>query len=389
MTRVLIGWELGANRGHITAIRPIAQALLDRGCEVHLALQQIDASGLDPDPRIRLWQAPVWPRLFVNRPATFAAFPASMGDILGRLGLDTPGSLASLVRGWDALFSAIKPDLVISEFAPALLCAARGRAVTARMGNGFTTPPADLAGYPSLSGESTQFREDELLDIADADLRSAGRSPLASLPGIDQADHDLVRSFAEFDVYADTRKGGRVKLATPEGLTGNGPQGPEIFCYLPPQMRADIPLWQVLAASRRPVRIHMREASAAHRARFQELGFTFEPQPVPFTSIAARSAVAVSHGGHGFVTASALAGLPQIVIGFDLEKFVIGKSLTTQGIGAYANLFTLDAASLGGALGAALTDTALADRCRDFAATLASRVVPSGEERIAEIVDAL
>ena len=62
MARVLIGWELGTNRGHVDAVLRIARHLLSNGHDVHLALQQIDGAPLDADPRLHIWQAPIWPR---------------------------------------------------------------------------------------------------------------------------------------------------------------------------------------------------------------------------------------------------------------------------------------------------------------------------------------
>ncbi len=389
MARVLIGWELGAARGHISAINPVVQNLLARGHTVHLALQQIDAAGIDADKRIELWQAPAWPRLFMTRSRGFSAHAATMGDILGRLGLDTPGTLAALIAGWESILSAVKPQLVVAEFAPALLCAARGRLATARMGTGFATPPAHLDRYPLLAGSSTQFPEDELLDIADADLRSLRRPALSALPALGGADHDLVRSFSEFDAYAADRLSGYVRPNAPADLLSKNVGGDEIFCYFPDQMSADLPIWQGLAGSGKPVRIHMRETTPEHHAVFQRMGFRFEPRPVPFATIASRSRLTVSHGGHGFVTASMLSGLPQVITGYDLEKFAIGKAVVANGLGAYANLFTLKAEELGEAISTMHADDARAAYCRDLAQNLAMRPLPTIEQRLDEIVDAL
>lgn len=389
MACILIGWELGAGTGHISAITPVIETLLGDGHEVHLAIQQIEAGGLNLDPRVKLWQSPVWPRLLGTRSRTFDAPPATMGDILGRLGLDIPGALAALIAGWDSILSAVRPELAIAEFAPALLSAARGRIATVRMGTGFAAPPAHLDRYPLLAGDRTQYSEERLLDIADADLRSTGREALTSLPALAAAGHDLVCSFAEFDAYAADRVEGYVQPGTPPSQGSENSDGQEVFCYFPTQFGANLPVWEGLAASNKPIRVHMPEASVEHVSTFRRLGFAFEPYPISFETIASRSRLVVSHGGHGFVTASALNGLPQQVIGYDLEKFVIGEAVAANGLGGYTNLFTLNPRDLGQSLADMHADERLADHCKGVARELAARSAPALDQRIAEIVDAL
>ena len=136
MARILFGWELGANRGHIERLLPMARRLLDSGHEVALALQQIDCAGLDRDPRITLWQAPVWPRLLINNLQDGSRRVATMGDILAQLGLDRPGCLAAMISSWDAIFAAFRPDVIVADYAPALLAARR---------ISLTTSPISLA----------------------------------------------------------------------------------------------------------------------------------------------------------------------------------------------------------------------------------------------------
>ena len=192
VARILIGWELGAYRGHIVRMRLIAARLLSEGHSVAMALQQIDALGVDPDPRIQIWQAPVWPRLLVNAAQDLSRPVATMGDILARLGLDRPGCLAALVSGWDAIFAGFQPDVVIADYAPALLTAARGRIPSIQAGDVFACPPHDASCFPDLAGHAPAYDEATLLDIADADLASVGRGALSSLPALFAADKVLI-----------------------------------------------------------------------------------------------------------------------------------------------------------------------------------------------------
>lgn len=367
MARVLLGWELGANRGHINVMHIIARRLMADGHEVQFALQQIDAVGPDHDPRIGLWQAPVWPRLLVGQSRRNATPSGSMGDILGRVGLDRPGALAAMIRGWDAILSAASPDLVVADFAPALLTAAQGRLATVATGTGFACPASRLSSFPLIDDGPPALDEGELLDIADADLRAVGRDPLASLPALFAADHEAVASFALLDPYRDTRNGRHCAptIDTPPTAIAN-PAADEIFVYFYHLAPADAALWQGLAMSGRKVRIHFHEPTPAHLTIFRKLGLAFEHRPLPFDRIAARSRLALSHGGQGFVSSCLLAGLPQIVAWYDLEKKLTGRAVAAAGLGREFNFHRAQPSDVAQIIDAVWHDTSA--RARSMAA---------------------
>ncbi len=388
MARVLIGWELGANRGHVNVMQIIAQRLLAERHEVHFALQQIDAAGLDHDRRIGLWQAPVWPRLLIGQSRHYATPSVSMGDILGRVGLDRPGALAAMIAGWDSILAQLQPDLVVANFAPALLAAARGRIETVVNGNGFSCPAAGLAAFPALARGQPALDEAELLDIADADLRAAGREPLASLPALFAADHQAIGSFALLDPYRDSRS---QPLCAPiigldTGIAAN-PDGQEVFVYFYHLAPADAPLWDGLARSGRTVRIHVPHPTRDHLAAFGRFGFAFEKHPLPFAHIAARSRLALSHGGQGFVSSCLLTGLPQIIAWYDLEKKLAGRAVSQAALGCDFEFQALSAVEIAEIIDAAWADAAIHGRAAaarpEFAAAMGDRV----ENRIAELAN--
>ncbi len=386
MARILLGWELGANRGHIHPMQIIARRLLADGHEVHFALQQIDAVGPDHDPQIALWQAPVWPRLLIGLSQRHSTPSFTMGDILGRVGLSRPGALAAMIRGWDAILGAAKPDLVVADFAPALLAAAKGRVASVITASGFAAPAAGLARFPVLTGNASTLDEAELLDIADADLRSVGRAPLASLPSIFAADHEAVAGFALLDPYREYRVQPPCApvITVPEHAVAD-PAADELFVYFYSLAPADAPLWQGLALSGRKVRIHVPDPTQEQLATFRRLELIFERHPLPFDRIARQSRLALSHGGLGFVSSCLLTGLPQIVAWYDLEKQLGGKAITAAGLGHDFNFHALTAVQIAEVIEQAWTDPAINSRLAaarpGFAAAMADRI----EDRIAAL----
>lgn len=385
MARILFGWELGANRGHIERLLPIARRLLDKGHAVAFALQQIDSVGTDHDERIGLWQAPVWPRLLVNNLQDKNRRIATMGDILAQLGLDRAGCLASMVRGWDNIFNAVSPDLVIADYAPAMLVAAQGRIKSIAVGDYFSMPPSHLEAFPNLTGQPTAYSEEMLLDTVDADLRSVGRQPLSALPALFTSDHNMVGNFAELDAYRNWRTGGYCAPSVKQPFADPvGGQGEEIFVYAYNRIGADSPIWAGLSARRRKVRVHMRDPNPDHLAMFRRLGIIHEPKPLSFPQIARRSRCAVSYGGNGFTSACLIAGLPQLMLPFDLEKLLTSRAVDALGFGRMMTFHKIDAAEVDDAIDRLLSDAALVARLLNHAPDFRQRMtVTMADEVIA------
>jgi len=339
MARILLGWELGANRGHVSRLLPIAAALGDAGHEVAIAVQNIGMIPTDRIAGLTLLQAPVWPRLLSNDIAAPGPATASMGDILVRLGLDRAESLPALVAAWHNLFAAFRPDLAIGDFAPAMGLAARGRMPVIAIGNGFALPPPDMPRFPVLLGSAAVHDEAETLARANAGLAAIGEPELGGLPGLFACDLALVGDFAPLDPYADWRRGGYSSPSVsipPPTIAPAG--GDEVFVYGFARAMQGTLLWDGLAAAGLPVRVYAPDMPGALAQALSEKGFHVEPAPLPFAEIARRSRILVSHGGHGFVCSGLLAGLPQVVTHYDLEKRLTGEALAAAGLGGHVAL---------------------------------------------------
>lgn len=378
MARFLLGWELGANRGHIERLSAIANRLASDGHSVAVALQRIDGGRGGFADGVELWQAPVWPRLLVNVSGIGGSRAASMGDILVRLGLDRAETLAALIGGWDSILRAVRPDVVIADFAPALLCAARGRVPSIGAGTGFERVPAHMAEFPSLGGGAKAYDESTTLAAANAGLRLAGRAPVAALPALMGADVSLAGVFAELDVYSRWRTEPVIapNIAQPlPPVAGGG--GDELFVYGFERMSAESELWPGLAASGLKVRVHVPNAPAPLVEAITRAGLMFEPEPLPFAEIVRRSALVASHGGHGFVCSALVAGLPQVVVHYDLEKRGYGAGVRKAGLGGEVALGAIKAAPFAESLRRIFDDAGLRDRARKAAVSFRERATPS------------
>ena len=389
MAHVLLGWEFGGNQGHATALVTLAGALRRRGHRVSFALQRVDAIAADKLEGTAVWPAPVTPRLLVNASRPRSGHPQSMGDIMARLGFDDIDIVEALLRAWGRLLDVIRPDIVVSDYGPFLLNAARGRVPTIGAGTAFSTPPSAMERFPSLTGEVPVFDETRVLEAVNAALRSNGLPAIERLPQIFEASREMGGSFAELDPYAEWRRDPLVMPMLRGGMPELASGGDEVFVYTPDQVTIDAALWEGLARSRLPVRVHVPNADAALQQAIAAKGLMVEPAPLPFATIAGQSRLLVSHGGHGFVCSALLAGLPQVICHFDLEKLIHARAITKLGLGGMVPMRQIEPDAFAASLVEVYRNEELAARARAVAPGFRSRYDRPKEESVADAVDAL
>jgi UDP:flavonoid glycosyltransferase YjiC (YdhE family) len=390
MAHVLLGWEFGGNRGHATSLLAIADALRKRGHRISFALQRVDALTADQLEGAAVWPAPVTPRLLINTGRSNRGHPQTMGDIAARLGFDDAELIEALVRAWRQLLAAIRPDFVISDYGPFLLTATRGLVPAISVGTAFSTPPSVMETFPSLGSEPSIVPEEELLRAVNIALANLGMAPLERMPQIFEAARELGGSFTELDPYAASRVDPLVAPMLRGGAPAIAPSsGDEIFVYAPEQVRIEAALWRGLVQSGLPIRVHVANMDPHLQRGLADMGLAVEPKPLPFARIAERSRLVISHGGHGFVCSALLAGLPQVICHFDLEKQIHANAITTLGLGGMVPLLQIEPEAFAASLVEVYENESLAERARAAAPGFQSRYDRPMEESVAAAFEAL
>jgi len=390
LAHILLGWEFGGNRGHALRLVQLADKLKARGHQVSFVLQRVDAITPAEAKGSPVWPAPVSPRMLVNAGRPRTGSPSTMGDILARLGFNDSAIVAAALRAWLQLMDAIRPDIVVAEYAPWLLMAARGRVKTVAVGTGFDAPPAEMPRFPSLTRKPPALDEEETLAAVNRALDSIGARRLAALPELFAANTQVAATFTEMDAYAEWRIRPLAMPTVPQPPPGiSGGQGTEVFVYAPEQVPIDAPLWKGLAAAKLPVRVHVPLVGEPYYAELARMGFAVERAPVPFALIAQRSRLLVSHGGHGFVCSALLSGLPQVVCHIDLEKLGYAQAVARMRLGGFVPLAQVQPEPFAASLAQLYRDESLSARAREAAPDFHERYTKSLEQTVTEAVEAL
>ena len=343
MSKILLGWELGGNYGHVNQLKSLSRCLMRSGHDVYFALPRIDAARMVFEPPEYLVQAPVWPNCLKD---VYRQIPSeratNYGDTLVQFCFDKKWALRSMMSGWEAIINNIKPNAIIADSAPALLMASKGRIPTIRIGSGYDVPPASMKEFPPLFGKPAVENHLLAIDYVNQSLNLFGRSTIEYLPECLMSDQDMVAAFEAFDPYRQWRQTEYLTPVVPCPLPEiSQRKGEEVFVYYQSVTKEAIPLWEALAEAKLPVRIHIPDMDDIHAAAFKNLGFIVELDPVPILDVVKNSRMIISHGGLGMSSTALLCGIPHLILSHDLEKSLNGQAISKIGVGEHMSIFEI------------------------------------------------
>lgn len=317
--RVMLAWEGGAGRGHISTLRTIARALdgiavcdaavnsMQHAAELAPHCDLVfpgSAFGIDKSRRTQGGDEPI----------------CSWADHLGDLGFGDAEFLIARIGWWIEAIRARATTLVIADFAPLATLAARILGLRAAViGTGYLAPPAGLDHFPVLVPALSVAHHDEahLLASVNAALAHYGTAPLARFSDIYQCHVSLPQTIAALDPYAGKRD---VPYLAPINsdmpLAGDGD---EIFGYFSTDEKHDDALIEALRRLGPLLRLHMPGLSLDQAATLTAAGVKVEPGPLPLADIAARSRLCLNAGQHGTLSMAMAMGLSQFAIPRHLE----------------------------------------------------------------------
>lgn len=382
MAKILLTWELGLNSGHAVRLAQLAEALQAAGHETCFAVQRPDA--------LRRWrgqagfaevrQAPIWPGLLRHNDVPPLRGERSWGDLLTAMGMHDSGVLEYMLRCWEAVLSDSGADMVIADFAPAAMLAAKGRVPVVAVGTGFTVPPADGATFPLLRGDKPLIAEEALLTLVNRALSRVARPPLTHLPEMGAADLACPATFAELDPYRGRRKG-EVYPPFMSGDVGEAGEGQAVFAYFTVADALTAALMRALplvAKTGVPLRAWLPGIQSADAKDLADAGVKLLTAPAAQPDIAATSRLALTTGGLGMASFALAAGLPMAIMPVDLEKALTANAVAALGSGVVLPQGQ-DSQVLANGIIAAIKSSQLRDVARDQALDFRRRCIPPAE----------
>ncbi|MEM6993040.1 MAG: hypothetical protein AAF721_21185 [Myxococcota bacterium] len=373
---VVLAWELGGGYGHIHPLWSIGDALMRRGHNLVVIVKELHRAevafgGLG----IPILQAPMAARAR-TRPSDLC----TLGQTLGMAGYDCVEHFGPIYRAWRVLLESVGPALVVGDYAPTGLLAARGLGIPRiEVGNGWTTPPLSIPS-PHLSPWKTPpsrdvllAREGKIVAVVNRVLQRCGDEPIGALADLHDTEDRFLLTFPELDhfgprpesAYLGTLASGHA-TDTPPWPAGDGPR---IFGYLSARYGGFDRLVAQLGTSGRPTLIHARDLEPARAKAASTPSLRFSPGMVDVSVAFGQADLVVSHGGHGTASQALLHGCPLLVLPEHDEQALTGHNLARAGMGV----------SVGHRLGVehdygALVDTlATEDKYRVAAARFAAR----------------
>lgn len=262
--RVLLAEEVDG--GHLVRLAWIGAALKARGIPVDLASPWLHAKEIPDTVFDRVFQAPLLP-CFTRDAGGRRSLPArSYADLLHGLDFDDANVVARQVQAWRSLLDAARPAMVVAEFAPGLMLAARGRMPVVAVGTPFTVPCAADGRFPAFSADDPGDEQEEqvMLGSINAALRYLGDAPLPDLPSAVAADARLPTGFTEFDPFAALRPEPLLPPTVEQCAAARG-GGDEIAVFLSRELKNDPVIVAALFKLDRPLRLDSR-ASTPSRA---------------------------------------------------------------------------------------------------------------------------
>jgi hypothetical protein len=339
MARILIAWEFGENWGHLSRDLPIAKGLHAAGHEVICAVAdtQIGAQILQGSG-VTYVQAPI-----VRRPLQPPRPLVNHAEILMQGGYDQPGSLGGLIGAWLGLLDIYRPDILVIDYAPTAVLAARVRGIPALLaGTGFELPP-DEAPLPTfrvwetVSRERLLRTEELVLGHVNRVVVERGVAPLRRVAELFHGKKRILTTFPELDHFGERADGDYVgpvfSLPEAHGVRWqSAAPSKRIFAYLRPWMPWLQELLEALKSSGADVICAFPGAAAGLVQRFHGPRMRIFAQPVALEPLLCEADLVVAYGS-GTIAASLLAGVPLLLLPRWAEQYLGARRVEALGAG--------------------------------------------------------
>ena len=343
MSTILVTYELGAGLGHLNRLVAVAQrlqgdhnwvfALPDRALG-----EPIVRRAFGDKARVLegvQWPAPSDPNIRKIPTHTFA-------DVIAIFGFHDGGRLSAKTAQWHTILQEVMPHLIIADFAPTLRLAIGSKVPVVVVGNGYTVPPPGQLLPPIRQRETSvpalsRANEGRLLAAVNVVRARLRGEAIDFFSDLFSGGHTFVCTLPEFDPYRRFRRGPTLWPFNIPDVPLGPPvvqrTGPPIFVYLPANHPALPSVISALNDLKLPSEIYVSGMTAQALAKRCSQTVRIHGKPADLAQVLPNTSLLIHHGGLGTAYAGLLAGVPQLVLPFNLEHSITAAGLEQFGVG--------------------------------------------------------
>lgn len=343
MAKIAIAWELGGGLGHLVRYRSLVDLLLEAGHSVSFLVRDVGKA-----QSIFRQSGPEFHQVYPGETPQAQRLPAanSFAEVLFNCGFHDPTAVAQRVAHWLNVLQSVQPEVMIADYSPTGLLAARIRNITTVVsGNGFYVPPNCMPMPPlrywlSCDRKALASNEQRVVTVVNQVLAGHQTGPVRSVAELYATADRFLLTFAELD-HCFERPAAEYFGSYPSPGFGAAPQwplgaGPCLFAYLDPQVLFD-ELLDAFKLTGARVCLYAPGCDERVRARCGELqNLVLMQMPVDLAAAAATCDAALTNANINTMTGFLLQGKPQLVVPYTLEKYLVGRRLELLGAGLSA-----------------------------------------------------
>lgn len=342
MKTILLANELGDGLNHVNQLIEVARVCA-RSARVVFGIREDKIKHLSSVEFASRLEYRIIPAM---RPLDDAANASTktFADVLNLFGFSDTERVTTAAMGWREVLNDVKPDLVISDLAPMAYLAAGNSTKIVVVGNGYTVPPAGqmmppVRPWKSAVPPESRAREGRILAALNTCRERLQGQSINYVSDIFSGDDTFLCSLKSFDPYRGYRAGRwRWPFNIPDILLQPQPtQARSIFVYLPGAHPALEQLIQSLNGLERPARLYISGADADRLASRCRSHIGIFRKPADLGRTLADASLVVHHGGLATCHAALAAGVPQLILPDNLERFLNAQAVVDLKVGRGRN----------------------------------------------------